>query len=91
MKLEVELPSALMADIADLKAGMNELLQKKKAISPHNVPEIDWITTAAFMQATGTKRTFFENHKHLMNTRRLNRRVYIHRNEVARYFNGEFN
>jgi len=90
MNVEIELPPALMADIAELKAGVNELLQKKKAISPHNAPEIDWITTDAFMQATGTKRTFFENHKHLMNTRRLNRRVYIHRNEVTRYFDGEF-
>lgn len=88
MKTVIEAPASLLDDIQAINEKLDQLLRKGRLITPHDLPESEWITPAVFMQSTGTKRSFFESHKGQMNTRKLARKVFVHRSEIQRFFNG---
>jgi hypothetical protein len=89
MKTVIEAPASLIDDIESIKSKLDQILQKDTIKTPHDLPENEWITPEVFMKSTGTKRSFFETHKGQMNTRKIARKVYVHRSAISKYFNGE--
>jgi hypothetical protein len=88
-KTVVEMPLSVLDDITEIKSTLASLIGREKKTTPNDILDAKWLTPAAFMKTIGVKRTWFERHKHQLDTRKIGRKVYVARAEVDRYFNGE--